>query len=126
MKNSDTVKQTLGILFIGIGIIFLAETMDLPINIPHWILSWPMLLIVLGIISGTKYKFTKPGAYILISVGLAFIAEYIFPDLNGLQLLFPLFLLGSGIYIICGRRAYLNNEQYDWTRTPLKRDSGEV
>ncbi|EOR95254.1 hypothetical protein ADIARSV_1574 [Arcticibacter svalbardensis MN12-7] len=74
---------------------------------PDWLISWPVIVIAIGVISGIKHRFSKPGAYYLIGIGTAFLADRIYPALNTYQLLFPLILLSAGLYMIFGK--YNNN-----------------
>ena len=92
-----------GLLFIGFGILLLAKTWGLTDMFPDWLISWPVIVIATGLISGIKHKFARPGAYYLISIGTAFLIERIYPSLNTYQLLFPLVLLSAGLYMIFGR-----------------------
>jgi uncharacterized membrane protein YqjE len=48
-----------GVLFITFGIVLLVQTLWGVNIVPDWFISWPMILIVIGVISGVKNKFGK-------------------------------------------------------------------
>lgn len=92
-----------GVLFITFGIILLVHTIGGVDIVPTWLISWPMVLIVLGVISGVKHKFKKAGAYLFIAAGLAFLAGKINPHLFSGELVIPAVLVGMGLYLIIGK-----------------------
>ena len=92
-----------GVLFILFGILLLAKTWGFTNMFPDWLISWPSILIVIGLVSGFKHRFSKPGAYYLIGIGTAFLVDKIYPAINTYQLLFPSILLAAGMYMIFGK-----------------------
>lgn len=108
MKNNTYTSKrfsaiSAGVLFIIFGILLLAKTWGFTNMFPDWLISWPFIVIVIGLISGIKHRFTRPGAYYLIGIGTAFLADRIYPALQTYQLLFPLILLAAGLYLIFGK-----------------------
>ncbi len=53
--NSKTVA---GLIVLGLGVLFLLKSLDFFL-FPHWIFSWPMLLIAVAIFTGAKHNFRK-------------------------------------------------------------------
>lgn len=92
-----------GILFIAFGTILLVHTLGGADIVPAWLISWPMVLIVIGVISGVKHNFKKAGAYLFIATGMAFLAGKINPHLFSGPLFIPAALLAMGLYLIFGR-----------------------
>jgi hypothetical protein len=57
-------------------------------------------LIVLGIFKGIRHDFKRPSWLILVTIGLIFLSERILPGLHIQKLIWPVVLIGIGIYII--------------------------
>jgi predicted membrane protein len=91
----------LGIVFIFIGIVFVLSNLGLiPFPIRHYVFSWQMILIVIGLFSIAGNR-NKTHGLILISIGVVFMMPGIlgFPGL-GFSSLWPLALIGLGAYIL--------------------------
>jgi hypothetical protein len=69
-----------GIILLIAGILLLAYKMGAPI--PGWILTWPVLLIAIGLIVGIKSRFHNPGAFIMIIIGGIFLIDQNQPQLD--------------------------------------------
>ena len=68
--GSDS-RVFLGVLFVAIGILLILENLDfLSYDLSHILISWPMLLIVIGIFNLSR-KATSAGV-ILIGIGTYF------------------------------------------------------
>lgn len=89
------------ILFIGIAALVKASFRELP----DWMFSWPMLLIVIGFFSGFKDGFRGIGWFIMIMIGGAFLAGHIIPDLQLRRYIWPAAIIGVGIMLILRPRS---------------------
>lgn len=87
-----------GLLITAIGSLFLAK--ELGAEIPAWLLSWKMLLIGLGIVTGIKHKFRHPGWILLIAVGAVFLMNDMYPEMHMKPFLWPVLLIVIGLCII--------------------------
>jgi predicted membrane protein len=87
-----------GLILIAIGTIFLFKELGMPI--PNWILSWKMLLIVIGIYSGFKHNFETGGWIIPILIGTAFLIQDFFPDFRISHFFWPIIIIAIGIIMI--------------------------
>jgi len=92
-----------GILFILFGVVMLIRTLGGIEFMPDWLISWPMILVVIGLVTGINHRFRKPGAYICLSLGLAFLLGEINPEIFSGQLIFPAVLLALGFYLMFGK-----------------------
>ncbi|HRG59437.1 MAG TPA: DUF5668 domain-containing protein [Bacteroidia bacterium] len=92
-----------GLILITIGAIFLLRELGTPI--PHWILSWKMLLIVIGIFIGFKHNFETGGWIIPILIGSAFLIQDFFPDFRLTHYFWPIILIAIGIIMILKPRS---------------------
>jgi len=70
-NNSSVI---LGFVLLLIGFSLLLHKLDF-IYFPHWVFSWKMLLIVIGVIVGVKSRFSNPGWLIMILVGTFFLLD---------------------------------------------------
>ena len=89
-----------GIALLIIGAILLADRAGA--NFPDWFLSWPMILIGIGIFSGLRHNFKKGPWFVLILVGGIFLADKISEDLNIRPYFWPIIFIAGGLYIIAG------------------------
>lgn len=93
--NSSTVWS--GLVIVAVGLVFLLR--NLGVNIPEWIINWPTLLVVLGLLIGYKRKFNGAGWLIMILVGGFFMLERI-PDLEFSKYYIAIALMVFGFYLI--------------------------
>ncbi len=96
-----------GILLVVCGGLLLAH--KLGANIPQWIFTWPMLLIVLGFISGVKSRFHNAGAFIMMIVGGVYLVDEIVPQLDFHKFILPAILIGVGL-------VYLLKPKNTWSK----------
>lgn len=103
-------KNITGVIFLLAGVVMLAKSLVPEIGIPDWLISWPMLLIVLGIVSGVKHRFRRAGAYFSIAIGLAFLVERISDTVEFHHLIFPAVILATGLHLMFGRQKVCYNQ----------------
>ncbi len=84
------------ILLIGAAALVKASVTDLP----GWIFSWQMFLIVLGFFIGLKHRFRGGAWFIIMLVGGAFLYTEIYPDINIRRYIWPAVLILIGGLII--------------------------
>ncbi|RYZ94740.1 MAG: hypothetical protein EOP47_27235 [Sphingobacteriaceae bacterium] len=104
MENSNINKPRTsnsiwgGLVLLLIGMVFLLDNLN--INVPHWITSWHMILLVIGLIVGVKHNFRGAGWIIMVAVGGIFTLND-FAELNlNMGNLWPLILIGIGLSLI--------------------------
>lgn len=102
--GQDIKKYTLGIIIVVAGILLLlVNTGLLPYEIQHVIISWQMLLIVIGIVSLFGSESRTPGT-ILILIGSIFILPRIFDtSFNVMHLFWPVILIAIGVLLLVKR-----------------------
>ena len=90
------------IIIAGI-LLLLDKTGFLPFEIQHVIISWPMFLIAIGVISFFSSESRTPGS-ILIAIGGIFLISRIFEmSFNVMHLTWPLILIAIGVVILIRR-----------------------
>ena len=97
-------KYALGVIVIIAGILLLIDkTGFLPFEVQHILLSWPMLLIAIGVVSFSSSESRTPGT-ILILIGGIFLLSRIFElSFNVMHLGWPLILIVIGVLILVRR-----------------------
>lgn len=72
------------------------------IDLPYWLFSWKMLLIVIGIFIGAKSSFHNIGWVFPFFIGLFFLMEDFFPGLPLRHYLWPLIIIAAGVFTMFG------------------------
>jgi predicted membrane protein len=94
-------KEKSGLLLTAVGGILLLQQMGW--FFPGWLTSWPMLLVVTGLTIGTLTLFRNPAWFILVSLGVVFLLDRLYPDAHIFHLVWPLAIIAFGIWIMFGK-----------------------
>ncbi len=114
-KNEQRGRIVTGLFVIGAAILFFIR--EAGTIIPHWIFTWPTLLIVIGIISGIKHQFKNIKWLVLILIGGVFLAGDVFPELNFERYELPIILLIIGLVMIFKpKNRYKNFSKYKYSK----------
>jgi len=97
-KRQRTSKIVTGLIIILAGALVLVKQMGF--FVPHWILSWKMLLIAIGFVTLIKHNFKNTGGYIMILIGATFLLHELMPFWINPKFLWPLIVIGIGVLII--------------------------
>ncbi len=100
-----------GILFLIIGGLLFADRSG--VRFPDWFLSWPMILIGVGIFSGLRHSFKRGPWFILIVVGGIFLADKVSEDLFLRPYFWPIIFIAIGLYIITGGKRFGRRRRLD-------------
>lgn len=84
------------LLVVGAAALVKASVTDLP----DWVFSWQMFLIVLGFFIGVKHGFRGGAWFILMVVGGAFLVRDIYPELEFRRYIWPTVFIVIGILMI--------------------------
>ncbi|MFY7652658.1 MAG: LiaF transmembrane domain-containing protein, partial [Chitinophagaceae bacterium] len=87
-----------GVLLLAAGLFVLLYKLGAPI--PGWLVSWPMILIVVGIFNAVQHRFENPTWLILIFVGLVFLSEKAIPGLRLRNYILPIILIAVGTFFV--------------------------
>ena len=87
-----------GLALVIVGGVLLIDKMG--VDLPHWVFTWPMILILAGIISGLKCGFKNFSWLIMVGVGVFFLADEIIIDINAKRYLWPVLIIGAGLLFI--------------------------
>lgn len=103
-------RAFVGLFLIILGGIYLLRQLGL-FFFPTWLFSWPMILIIIGVISGIKHNFTRPGAYIMILIGSLFLVGKIL--CVSIHLFWPFILIAIGVTMLFRREGQWSRDRWD-------------
>ncbi|WP_419801486.1 LiaF transmembrane domain-containing protein [Mucilaginibacter sp.] len=81
---------------------------------PGWLFSWPMILIIFGLVKRANNP-NNSSWLVLIVIGCLFLVEKIFPGENVIRLGWPVIIIAAGLWIIFRR-----NYDFGTKNTPPK------
>ena len=93
-----------GMFLLLIGGILMVDQMGVPL--PHWIFSWHVLLIAVGLFLGMRNNFRGGTWAILIMVGTFFLVQDYFPEIPLRRFIWPAILIFVGLTIILSPKAH--------------------
>jgi len=108
-----------GLIVIAVGSVLLVRQAGL--EIPHWITSWPMILIAIGTYVGFRHSFRGPGWAVPILIGSVFLLKEFDPTLEIGHYLWPIAIILVGIIIIV-RPKKKDIHSHEWWRNKFERD----
>lgn len=109
--NKTSNEKWIGLTLLGVGVLILLRNLDLPF--PSIIFSWPMILIVVGLVVGLKENFKGPSWIILMGLGGFFLTMKLFPEWDLRNFIAPAILIAIGLTFVLKRK----NNFIDETQT---------
>jgi predicted membrane protein len=117
-------KVVAGLIVVAIGFLLLLKQMNLWF-FPGWLFSWPLVLIVVGLVIGAQTNFRNFGWTIPVLIGTFFLLDRMYPMFYFRPFFWPLLIIIIGLYLIFGRGRHWKdrssrweNEGYGPTTTP--------
>lgn len=111
-ERNGTPRIWKGLILVTIGGLLLAYKMGAPI--PHWVFSWPMLIIILGFLSGIKNRFHNRGSLIMMAIGAIFLIDETQPSFQFHIYIVPLLLISLGLIYILRPSKWKHRTMKDW------------
>lgn len=111
-RPSPSGKIIAGLIVISVGTIFLLR--QLGYYFPNWLFSWPMILIVVGLINGAKRGFRNFGWLLLVGLGMAFLLDQMYPIYHVTRYAWPMLIIAAGLFMIFGRHRSWPNTAARW------------
>lgn len=103
-KSTDNGRIWAGAIILGLGVILLANRLNIHwFFFPSWIFSWPMILIVIGLVIGGNSNFKNPASYILLIIGGFFLMNNIW-DWELRRYIWPAAIIGFGIWLLMDKK----------------------
>jgi predicted membrane protein len=109
-------KVIAGIILLMVGASLLLKQFNY-FDLPNWLFSFPMCLIIGGLYVGAKNNFRSAASLVIITIGSAMLVNRIFPDADLASFFWPIALIGLGIFLILRRRG--NHTDY-WDKKAWK------
>ncbi len=101
--NNNDGGMVFGFIILAVGVLILLRKLD--VFYPDWLLSWPMILIAIGVITLVKHEFKSFFGVIMLGLGVFFLLEQEFNfDFGMERFIFPIALILVGIYLITKKR----------------------
>ncbi len=102
-------RNIIGALLILVGGILLLENLQIVnFNLPPYIFSWQMILIIIGFVIIINSN-DKTGGFIIMGIGIFFLLPKIFNYAFTVWQLWPLIIILIGIGMIINRRKFVKN-----------------
>ena len=101
-NNPRNGKSIAGAILLVIGVLLLIKQFNL-FFFPHWLFSFPMVLIALGFFIGAKNNFRSIASIALIIIGTAFLLDDIIPGFHMHNISWPVMIIGFGVWLILKR-----------------------
>ncbi|HOZ80579.1 MAG TPA: DUF5668 domain-containing protein [Ferruginibacter sp.] len=99
-ENSNNNSRVFaGLFIIAIGLLFFMRQSGWAI-FPHWLFSWPMILIAVGIFVGVRSDFRGSGWLVMLIIGSIFLMDDILEKFSLKRYLVPAILVGVGFMMI--------------------------
>lgn len=121
IKNRDGARLVGGLILVAVGAALFIRNMGY-IDLPYWLFTWPMILILVGIYSGVKHNFSNTGWIIMIAIGSFFLVDDFIPNLKLEPAFWPLVIVGFGILFII--RPGKKNFRREWGGQDLNEREG--
>lgn len=117
-----------GFIILGIGVLLLLKKIG--VFIPGWVLTWPMILIVIGVFTLIKHEFKSLFGAFLLALGSYFLLRNEFDlDFSLDRYIFPIALIVLGIYLISKKKKeqdLLKDIQANWQVNKNKKTSAPI
>ncbi|RYE17480.1 MAG: hypothetical protein EOP42_32235, partial [Sphingobacteriaceae bacterium] len=98
-KYSGKIIAGFVLTVIGLGLLF--QQLDW-FFFPSWLFSWPMILIIVGLVKRANNPASSTWI-IYVAIGCLFLVEKIFPDQNLFRLGWPVIIIAAGLWMIFRR-----------------------
>ncbi len=99
-NRHNTGRVIGGIVLLMVGMAIMLRQLD--VDMPYWLFSWPMILVVIGLYIGGRDAF-KPGGWMVVAlVGVVFLVEDVLDDydMDFARYFWPLIIISIGLYMI--------------------------
>lgn len=124
-NNDNDGRKWAGVILLIVGGLIFAKQMGIAF-FPHWLFTWPMILIAVGIFVGIKHKFRGPGWLIMIVIGSIFLWDREVADINLKPFLIPAIIVAIGLSMIFRPTKECNTRRINTPNPDAGSDSGSA
>ncbi len=109
-ENREGSKMIAGVIIVAVGLALLLR--NIGFLLPHWLFTWPMILILVGVYTGFKHNFKNNSWLIVTGIGAFFLIQKFIPSLHLEPYFWPLIIIAIGIiYILNPSKNFWNNSK---------------
>jgi predicted membrane protein len=112
-NNYKSSEKWIGLTLLGVGVLILLRNLNLPL--PSILFSWPMILIVIGLVIAFKEGFKGTSWVVLMSLGGFFLVMKLFPEWHLRNFIAPAILITIGLAFILRRKTPFAEQKKDFT-----------
>lgn len=120
-KRKLNEKALIGIIIIGIGVLILLRNLDF--YMPSFLFSWPMILILIGLVSGIKHTFRNNTWWIMMALGGFFLVMKMYPELNLRIYFWPVILFAVGLGFLLSRGSFIISKKISLSADERRQES---
>ena len=113
-SNNSSSRIWSGLIVLAIGLVFFLRNLGL--SIPHWVISWPMLFIVIGLLVGYKRNFHGAGWLVMVLIGGFFTLQSII-DYSFSRYYFAIAFIAVGLWMIFKPKKSKNKLKGNWDKS---------
>jgi hypothetical protein len=81
---------------------------------PDWFFTWPMILILVAVITGIKHRFQNISWLIMLAIGGFFLSDEIILDWSFKPYFWPVMIIGLGLIFILRPKKRWRREKQSW------------
>lgn len=108
-----------GLILLLVGGVLLLRQSGYPL--PHWLFSWEMILITVGLVIGIRHGFKDFSWLLMILVGLVFLSDDIFAGLKLRAYAIPIIIIGVGLlFFLSPKRMCGGHNRWKRRRQPFQ------
>jgi predicted membrane protein len=97
-RRQTNNAPVIGLILMGVGGVLLARQVGA--DLPRWLFTWPMIVIVFGLFVGARHNFRDFGWLIFVAVGFFFLADDIFPGFEFGNFIVPAVIILVGLILL--------------------------
>jgi predicted membrane protein len=116
-RNRMTGRVLAGLMIITVGVLWLIDKANF-IDVPHWLLSWPMIILGVGLYLGVRHNFRGPAWIIMVIIGGIFLLGQFDESLDFHDYMFPIIVIAIGLVLLL-RPQKKNRGRYDKDTEPV-------
>lgn len=110
--NNETGRIVAGLILVAVGGVLLLRKMGF--YFPGWLVSWPMVLILVGIYLGVKHNFRNNAWIIMIAIGGFFLLNQVIPGWGLKPYFWPIAIILAGVFFIFRpKEGFMNHEKWN-------------
>ncbi len=97
--SKQSGKIIAGFILMAVGLLLLLKQFDW-FFFPSWLFSWPMILIIVGLVRRGSSRSNNSNWLILVIIGCLFLLGEIFPNVNVVNHGWPVIIIAAGLWMI--------------------------